>query len=85
MSTDTKASSTSPYTSHLLSNYEVNRYSRQIIIAEFGVKGKGWALIERWNVRAGQEKLLRSSALIVGAGGLGCPVAIYLGRSGRAS
>jgi hypothetical protein len=42
---DTKTPLASPYADHSLSNYEVNRYSRQIIIAEFGVKGKGLVLV----------------------------------------
>jgi len=44
------------------------RYSRHILLPEIGVEG--------------QEKLLASRALIVGAGGLGSPVAIYLAAAG---
>ena len=44
------------------------RYSRQLILPEIGVRG--------------QLKLNNSSVLIVGAGGLGCPVAIYLTAAG---
>jgi molybdopterin-synthase adenylyltransferase len=44
------------------------RYSRHILLNEIGVEG--------------QEKLLASHALIVGAGGLGSPVALYLGSAG---
>lgn len=44
------------------------RYSRHILLDELGVEG--------------QEKLLASHALIVGAGGLGSPVALYLGSAG---
>ena len=43
---------------------QIERYSRQIILKKIGV--------------IGQKKLLRSSVLIVGAGGLGSPIAIYL-------
>ena len=43
---------------------QIERYSRQIILKKVGV--------------VGQKKLLRSSVLIVGAGGLGSPIAIYL-------
>jgi len=46
------------------SKKQIDRYSRQIILKKIGVLG--------------QKKLLRSSVLIVGAGGLGSPVAIYL-------
>ena len=47
---------------------QIERYSRQIILKKIGVKG--------------QKKLLKSSALIVGAGGLGSPIAIYLAALG---
>jgi molybdopterin-synthase adenylyltransferase len=43
------------------------RYSRHILLNEIGVEG--------------QEKLLASHALIIGAGGLGSPVALYLGSA----
>jgi len=47
---------------------QIERYSRQIILKKIGT--------------AGQKKLLNSSVLIVGAGGLGSPVAIYLAALG---
>ena len=47
---------------------EIDRYSRQIILKKIGVLG--------------QKKLGKSSVLIVGAGGLGSPVAIYLAALG---
>ena len=50
------------------SNKQVDRYSRQIILKKIGT--------------IGQKKLLKSSVLIVGAGGLGSPIAIYLAASG---
>ena len=46
------------------SKKQIDRYSRQMILKKIGVLG--------------QKKLLKSSVLIVGAGGLGSPVAIYL-------
>ena len=52
----------------LFSNKQIERYSRQIILKKVGV--------------AGQKKLLSSRVLIIGAGGLGSPVAIYLAASG---
>ena len=47
---------------------QIDRYSRQIILKKIGV--------------AGQKKLLKSNVLIVGAGGLGSPIAIYLAAIG---
>lgn len=44
------------------------RYSRHILLNEIGIEG--------------QEKISGSHALIVGAGGLGSPVALYLGSAG---
>ena len=44
------------------------RYSRHILLNELGVEG--------------QEALLASRALVIGAGGLGSPVALYLGSAG---
>jgi adenylyltransferase/sulfurtransferase len=52
----------------LLSDEQMQRYSRQIILEELGV--------------AGQRKLLDSRVLIIGAGGLGSPVALYLAAAG---
>ncbi len=43
---------------------QIERYSRQIILKKIGVPG--------------QKKLLRSNVLIVGAGGLGSPISLYL-------
>ncbi len=50
------------------SKKQIDRYSRQIILKKIGV--------------AGQKKLLRSNVLIIGAGGLGSPIAIYLAALG---
>ncbi|MBU1192593.1 MAG: molybdopterin-synthase adenylyltransferase MoeB [Gammaproteobacteria bacterium] len=44
------------------------RYSRQILLPEFGIEA--------------QDRLLAARVLIVGAGGLGSPVALYLAASG---
>lgn len=47
---------------------ELRRYSRQMILPEVG--------------GAGQERLRAARALVVGAGGLGSPVALYLAAAG---
>jgi molybdopterin/thiamine biosynthesis adenylyltransferase len=49
-------------------NEQLERYSRHIILKEVGVKG--------------QKKLMEGKALIIGAGGLGAPAAMYLAAAG---
>lgn len=49
-------------------NEQLERYSRHIILKEIGVKG--------------QKKLLNGKVLIIGAGGLGSPAALYLAAAG---
>ena len=51
-----------------MNDSQLLRYSRHILLPEIGVEG--------------QEKLSQAHALIVGAGGLGSPVALYLAASG---
>ena len=52
----------------MLSNEQLERYSRHIILKEVGAKG--------------QKKLLNAKVLIIGAGGLGAPAAMYLAAAG---
>ena len=47
---------------------QIERYSRQIILKKIGI--------------IGQKKLAKSSVLVIGAGGLGSPIAIYLAALG---
>ena len=51
-----------------LSTKQIEKYSRQIVLKNVGI--------------IGQKKILSSSVLVVGAGGLGCPVIDYLSSAG---
>src|ERR1700676_2316771 len=52
----------------VLSNDEILRYSRHLIMPEVGMEG--------------QQKLKAAKVLCIGAGGLGSPLALYLGAAG---
>jgi adenylyltransferase/sulfurtransferase len=51
-----------------LSPEQVNRYRRHLILPEVGMEG--------------QKKLLAAKVLCIGAGGLGCPISLYLAAAG---
>jgi molybdopterin/thiamine biosynthesis adenylyltransferase len=51
-----------------MTDAELLRYSRHVLLNEVGVEG--------------QQRILCSHALVIGAGGLGSPVALYLGSAG---
>jgi adenylyltransferase/sulfurtransferase len=51
-----------------MTDEQLLRYSRHILLPEIGVEG--------------QQKLLAASALVIGAGGLGSPAALYLAAAG---
>lgn len=51
-----------------MTDEQLLRYSRHILLPEIGIEG--------------QERILTSSALIIGAGGLGSPAALYLAAAG---
>jgi adenylyltransferase/sulfurtransferase len=47
---------------------QINRYKRHLLLPEVGVEG--------------QKKLLNAKVLCIGAGGLGCPISLYLAAAG---
>src|SRR2546423_14111995 len=51
-----------------LTSEQINRYKRHLILPEVGMEG--------------QLKLLNAKVLCIGAGGLGCPISLYLAAAG---
>src|SRR5690242_21834137 len=51
-----------------LNSEQINRYKRHLILPEVGMDG--------------QKKLLNAKVLCIGAGGLGCPISLYLAAAG---
>ena len=49
-----------------MNDEQLLRYSRHILLPQIGIEG--------------QERLLKSRALVIGAGGLGSPVVLYLAQ-----
>ncbi len=76
MSSCTPANGSTPASSHAtangpvtsLSEMQKNRYARHISLPEIGEEG--------------QKRLLNAKVLIIGAGGLGCPIGLYLAAAG---
>jgi len=60
------STSRSPVTQ--LSQEQIGRYKRHLILPEVGVEG--------------QKKLMNAKVLCIGAGGLGCPISLYLAAAG---
>jgi molybdopterin/thiamine biosynthesis adenylyltransferase len=53
---------------HTMNDDQLLRYSRHVLLDDIGIEG--------------QTRLLHAHALVIGAGGLGSPVALYLGTAG---
>src|SRR4051794_35055586 len=66
MSTATRTPAAAPVSQ--LNSEQINRYKRHLILPEVGMEG--------------QKKLLNAKVLCIGAGGLGCPISLYLAAAG---
>ncbi|MGH9788723.1 MAG: ThiF family adenylyltransferase, partial [Candidatus Acidiferrales bacterium] len=68
MSKNTAIKNGEPTTQPALSQQEILRYSRHLIMPEVGMDG--------------QLKLKQAKVLLIGAGGLGAPLGLYLAAAG---
>src|SRR4051795_8777308 len=68
MSTTATPTSTTKTPVTQLNSEQINRYKRHLILPEVGMEG--------------QKKLMNASVLCIGAGGLGCPISLYLAAAG---
>src|SRR5580693_10207585 len=67
MSDSSTATAARPATKQL-NTEQINRYKRHLILPEVGMEG--------------QLKLINTKVLCIGAGGLGCPISLYLAAAG---
>ena len=68
MATTTTRRQNGASTSNALNDQQLLRYSRHLLLDPIGIEG--------------QERILAARALVVGAGGLGSPAALYLASAG---